>query len=132
MKTVYIITSIEKNLVMVMQERHLKHEGTKQHSSLEVTNPHGFKIQTGSRVTIGLPQKKEAAAGILALMAPIIAAIAGYASSPFISSLLKKECTEPFKAICVSIAFILVCALVIAVSRTVPTAVKLQINSVLD
>lgn len=121
---------MEDGKIFASQEAHLNNLGTKRHASIEVTNPEDFQVQPGSRIYIGLPQKKEAVAGIFALFTPIAASVAALFLSPFAAVLLKKECTEPFKAVCISLCFAIACAFILAVSRSTPVAVKLQITSV--
>lgn len=132
MKSTYIVTSIENGTIMVTPEQRIIQSSPSKMSKIEVTNPYALKIEVGSKVTIGLPQKKEAAAGLFALLVPIAAAVLGFFLSKPISSLLKTECTELFKAIAISLFFLIACAFVIASSRTAPTVVKLQINKVVD
>lgn len=129
MKKVYVITSMKNGKIFASQETHLMNMGTKKHASIEVTNSGNFEIHEGSRIYIGLPQKKAAIAGIFALFTPITASIVALLASPFAAELLKKECTEPFKAACITLCFSIACAFVLAVSRSTPVVVKLEITS---
>lgn len=132
MKSTYIVTSIENGTIMVSPEQIVVQNSPTKISKIEVTNPYALKIEVGSRVTIGLPQKKEAVAGLIALLVPIAAAVLGFFISKPIATLLKTECTELFKAISISLFFLIACAFVIASSRTAPTVVKLQINKIIE
>lgn len=131
MKQIYIVTAINNDSILVTPEQKLAEPGVFI-PGIEVTNPSKFRISAGSKVTIGLSRKKEAVAGILALLIPICAGAAALFFSPFISSLLKKECTELFKAGIISLGFLTACAFVFAASRTIQTTVKLQIKKVIQ
>lgn len=138
MKSVYIVTSTENGTIMVapeqkiLQSKDANSPDSAKISGIEVANPYKFKISAGTKVIIGLPQKKEAAAGLFALLVPIAAALLGFFISQPAANILNCECTEFFKAIFISAFFLVAGAFVFASSRTAPTIVKLQINKIVD
>lgn len=132
MKQFYIVTEIQNDeSILVSPEVHSE-KNKKFRANIQVSNPRKLKIEKGSKVTIGLPQKKEAVAGIFALFIPILCAAAGLIFSELIANLLKIECTEVFKAALISICFLISCGFTIASSRTAPTIVKLEITKIIQ
>lgn len=132
LKQIYIVTEIQNDeTVIVSPEIHFEHN-KKNRPNIVVSNPRKLKIEKGSKVTIGLPQKKEAAAGIFALLAPIACAAAGLIFSSQAADFLKTECTEIFKAFCASACFLTACIFIFASSRTAPTIAKLEINKIVQ
>lgn len=132
MKQFYIVTEIQNDeSILVSPEIHSE-KNKKFRTNIQVSNPRKLKIEKGSKVTIGLPQKKEAIAGIFALFIPILCATAGLFFSGLIANLLKIECTEVFKAALISICFLISCGFTIASSRTAPTIVKLEITKIIQ
>lgn len=131
MKRTYIVTSVENGNFLVTPEDQFVLGNNHQRSNLEVVNPGNFPLEVGSKVTIGLPKKQEAISGIVALLTPILASIAGYFISGPLSDLLKKQCTETFKALTISGCFLIASAFILATSRSTPTIIKLQVNEVL-
>ena len=132
MKQLYIVTEIQNDeSILVSPESHSE-KNKKFRANIQVSNPRKLKIEKGSKVTIGLPQKKEALAGILALFIPIACAAAALIFSGQVANILKIECTEIFKAILISLCFIASCIFTIASTRTAPTIVKLEINKVIQ
>lgn len=127
MKKTYIVTSIEKDLILAIPE----HQNSKAHAKIEVINPNKLPVQVGSKISVGLPRKQEAITGLIALFTPIAAAVAGFFISEPMAELLKKQCTEIFKALSISVCFLIACAFILATSRSTPTIVKLQINEIL-
>lgn len=132
MKQIYVVTEIQTDGTVIVSSEMQSEKNKKFMANIQVTNPKKLKIEKGSKVTIGLPQKKEAAAGILALLIPIACAAAALIFSGKAANLLKIECTEIFKAVLVSICFITSCILTIASTRTAPTIVRLEINKVIQ
>lgn len=132
MKQVYIVTEIQNDGTVIVSSEMQSEKNKKFRANIQVSNPKKLKIEKGSKVTIGLPQKKEATAGILALFIPIACAAAALIFSGQAANLLKIECTEIFRAILVSICFIASCILIIASTRTAPTIVRLEINKVIQ
>lgn len=132
LKQIYVVTEIQDDESILVSPELKFEKDSKFGANIQVSNPRKLKIEKGSKVTIGLPQRKEAAAGIIALLIPIFCAAAGLAFSPQIASFFKIECTEVFKAIIVSICFIAGCIFTIASTRTAPTIVKLEINKIIQ
>ncbi len=132
LKQIYVVTEIQNDeSIFVSLEMHSE-KASRVRTNIQVSNPRKLKIEKGSKVTIGLPQRKEAAAGIIALLVPIFCAAAGLILSRFLAELLKIECTEVFKAIVVSISFIASCIFEIASTRTAPTIIKLEISKIVQ
>lgn len=132
LKQIYIVTEIQDDeTVIVSPEIQFEHS-RKNRPNILVSNPKKLKIEKGTKVTIGLPQKKEAAAGIFALLTPIACAAAGLILSNQAANLLKTECSEFFKAACTSICFLTACIFIFASSRTAPTIAKLEINKIIQ
>lgn len=132
MKQLYIVTEIQSEESVLVSPEIQSEKNNKARTNIQVANPKKLKIEKGSKVTIGLPQKKEAVAGIIALLIPILCAAAGLILSKPAATFLKIECTELFKAVSVSVCFIASCIFTVASSRTMPTIVKLEINKIIQ
>lgn len=132
LKQIYVVTEIQDDESILVSPELKFEKGSKFGTNIQVSNPRKLKIEKGSKVTIGLPQRKEAVAGIIALLIPIFCAAAGLVLSAQIASFLKIECTEIFKAIIVSICFTASCIFTIASTRTAPTIVKLEITKIIQ
>ena len=131
MKRTYIITSIQNGAYLATPEDQFEYGNKHQRSNIEVTNPNNYPLEVGSKVIIGLPKKHEAITGIISLLTPIAAAVTGYFISGPLSDLLKKQCTEIFKALTISGCFSIASAFILATTRSTPTIIKLQVNEVL-
>ena len=125
MKRTYIITSIHNGAYLATPEDQFEYGNKHQRSNLEVTNPNNYRLEVGSKVIIGLPKKHEAITGTIA------SAVTGYFISGPLSDLLKKQCTEIFKALTISGCFLIASAFILATTRSTPTIIKLQVNEVL-
>lgn len=132
MKQIYVVTEIQNDGTVIVSSEMQSERNKKFRANIQVLNPKKLKIEKGSKVTIGLPQKKEALAGILALFIPIACAAAALIFSGQVANILKIECTEIFKTILISLCFIASCIFTIASTRTAPTIVKLEINKVIQ
>lgn len=132
MKQIYVVTEIQDDESIFVSPEMQAEKGAKFRTNIQVSNPRKLNIEKGSKVTIGLPQRKEAVAGIIALLVPILCAAAGLILSQPLAEFLKVECTEVFKAIIVSTCFIASCIFTIASTRTAPTIVKLEINKIIQ
>ena len=71
MKQIYVVTEIQTDGTVIVSSEMQSEKNKKFRANIQVSNPKKLKIEKGSKVTIGLPQKKEATAGILALFIPI-------------------------------------------------------------
>lgn len=128
-KQIYVITAVTEDKIFVTPENSISEHGTKQHADLEVINPKRYPLFTGSKVYIGLPKKAEALNGILALFFPIISCVCALFLSPYIAKLISIPLTETFKAVCIIISFLISAAVVLFLSRSTQTIVKLQVTS---
>lgn len=128
-KQIYVVTSITEDKIFVTHKDSFSEQTNKTHANLEVINPKRYPLFEGSEVYIGLPQRTEALNGILALFFPLISCVCALYASPSISRLISVPLTETFKAVCIIISFLISAAVVLFLSRSTQTIVKLQITS---
>ena len=67
MKQIYVVTEIQDYETVIVSPEMPSEKNKEFSAKIQVSNPKKLKIEKGSKVTIGLPQKEEAAAGIAAL-----------------------------------------------------------------
>ena len=128
-KQIYVVTSITEDKIFVTHKDSFSEQTNKTHANLEVINPKRYPLFEGSEVYIGLPQKTEALNGILALFFPLTSCVCALYASPSISRLISVPLTETFKAVCIIISFLISATVVLFLSRSTQTIVKLQITS---
>ncbi len=128
MKQTYIIKEIKADgSVLVYSE--VQKEST---SFILVKNSKNFTVKEGSKITIGLPQKKEAINGVIALFTPILFAVLALVFSKQVAFLLKTECSENFKAVFISVCFLISCFAVIFTFHSSNTQKEIEIKKVLQ
>lgn len=88
---------------------------------LLVYAPKDFDAQIGERVVLGSKDKKSILQGIIAVILPILFAVAGY----FVSQ--KFHSTEGVKALCVLICFFSSCAVITLINHKKPQMTNYQV-----
>lgn len=96
-----------------------------------VSNPKSFDISKGSIVRIGVAKNVQAVQGLVSLLFPFGAAVAGYFCASPIASLFGKSAGDGIKAICVLSFLLISAAIVFIVSRKNPVVGKPEIVEVL-
>lgn len=132
MKQIYVVTEIQDYETVIVSPEMPSEKNKEFSAKIQVSNPKKLKIEKGSKVTIGLSQKEEAAAGIAALFIPIICTAAGLIFSEKAANLLKTEYTETFKIVFSSFCFFISSFFAGATLRTAPAIVKLEISRIVQ
>ena len=66
-----------------------------------VSNPHGFKIEKGSIVTLDNSPFMQGISGLISLLFPFFCAILGYITAPKIAALFELAVSDGIRAACV-------------------------------
>ncbi|HAK68387.1 MAG TPA: hypothetical protein DEO40_04525 [Treponema sp.] len=88
--------------------------------TFNVENPRELPLEIGTVVTLEAPPFSQAIQGIISLLFPIAAAIAGFFSAPFAASLFGKTAGDGTKALMVLLGLLISTALVFFVTRKFP------------
>lgn len=98
---------------------------------LQAKNPKGFELKPGMTVKANISTAFQSFCNVMALVIPILCAVAGFFAAPRLAVLFNAELTEAFKAVTV-LAFLFVPALVIfLVTRKRSELIELQITGIL-
>ncbi len=99
---------------------------------LQAKNPKGLELKTGMVVKANVSTGFQAFCNLLALIVPVLCAVAGFFCAPFIADLFKTELTESLKAGTV-LFFLFIPALFIFIhTRKRSDLVELQITGVIE
>ncbi|MCQ2573373.1 MAG: SoxR reducing system RseC family protein [Treponema sp.] len=102
------------------------------HVVLQAKNPKGFELKPGMTVKANVSTGFQSFCNVIALVLPIMFAVAGFFLAPSLANLFHAELTETFKAFTV-ILFLFVPALVIfLLTRKRSELVELQITSLIS
>lgn len=97
---------------------------------LQARNPKNLELKPGMTVKASVSTAFQAFCNVIALIIPVLFAVAGFFLSPCLASVFHAELTESFKAFCV-LAFLFVPAAVIFVlTRKRSDLVELQITAI--
>lgn len=101
------------------------------HVVLQAKNPKGLDLKPGMTVKANVSTAFQSFCNVLALVVPILCAVAGFFAAPHLAVFFKAELTEAFKAGIV-LAFLFVPALIIFVlTRKRSELIELQITGIL-
>ena len=99
---------------------------------IQAKNPKGFDLKPGMTVKANVSTAFQAFCNLIALIIPILCAVAGFFLSPYVAGLFHLEATESFKAFCVLLFLFVPAAVIFILTRKRSELVELQITSVVE
>lgn len=99
---------------------------------IQAGNPKGFDLQPGMTVQANVYTSFQAFCNVIALLIPLVCAIAGFFLSPVLASILSLEATESFKAFCVLFFLFIPSLVIFLLTRKRSELIELQITGIIQ